>query len=216
MRRILVAGARYDRLTLIYEDGRSTDGHVRWRCRCDCGVLKSIVGKDIGRSIHSCGCLQRELTAQRSLIHGEARRGRKTAEYHAWRDLIRRCEDRGRAQYKDYGGRGITVCRRWRVSYANFLADVGRRPAAGYSIERRNNHRGYGPGNCGWATRGEQGHNKRNNIWIEVDGIRKIQADWSRDNQIPVPIIIDRRRHGWSDEEAVTTPVMRPGQKRCL
>lgn len=75
--------------------------------------------------------------------------------------MIDRCELKSGGQYKDYGGRGITVCARWRHNYLVFLADMGRKPSPELTLERINNNRGYYPSNCKWATRIEQRKNSR-------------------------------------------------------
>lgn len=75
--------------------------------------------------------------------------------------MIDRCENRDREEWPDYGGRGITVCLRWRESFPAFLADMGRRPSPEYSIDRRDNDGNYEPGNCRWATASEQTENQR-------------------------------------------------------
>lgn len=81
-----------------------------------------------------------------------------------------RCNNPNSAQYADYGGRGIRVCRRW-DNFAAFMADMGPRPV-GTTIERNDNDRDYEPGNCRWATRLEQTLNRRSTIWVDVDGER--------------------------------------------
>jgi hypothetical protein len=92
--------------------------------------------------------------------HGEGNRP-WTPEYRAWCDLRARCNNPNFKQWADYGGRGIKVCDRW-ASYAAFLADMGRRPSPKHSIDRWPNPDGdYEPGNCRWATRKEQRHNRR-------------------------------------------------------
>jgi hypothetical protein len=109
-----------------------------------------------------CGCLNRELVVQRHLKHGEAKL--RTAEYRAWASMLDRCNNPNRKHYKYYGGRGIKVCERW-MTFANFLADMGRRPSPLHSIDRWPNPDGdYEPGNCRWATRMQQRHN-----WSGVD-----------------------------------------------
>lgn len=77
-----------------------------------------------------------------------------------WKAMIQRCTNPNDRRWKDYGGRGITVCQRWRESFEAFYADMGPRPD-GLSIDRVNNDRGYSPQNCQWATREQQARNKR-------------------------------------------------------
>lgn len=93
-------------------------------------------------------------------LHGEGRHGQRTPEYEAWLDMRWRCSTPSYKQWKDYGGRGITVCDRWLV-YSNFLADVGRRPSPLLTLDRIANDGNYEPGNVRWATRHEQQMNRR-------------------------------------------------------
>ena len=101
--------------------------------------------------------------------HGEAGNPRKgipaSPEYHSWQGMMDRCQNQKNRKYPLYGGRGITVCQRWRDSFEHFLADMGRRPGPGYSLDRYPDPNGhYEPGNCRWATILEQRHNRRPNI----------------------------------------------------
>jgi hypothetical protein len=100
---------------------------------------------------------------KRQTLHGEAisKGAPASSEYSCWLELRSRCRNPRHRRYKDYGGRGITVCERWDNSFENFLADMGRRPSRYHSIDRKDNDRGYSPGNCRWATREQQRNNQR-------------------------------------------------------
>ncbi len=110
------------------------------------------------------------------LRHGHARRSGSSPTWNSWRGMIKRCTEVTGPRYHDYGGRGITVCKRW-LKFENFLADMGERPA-GKTLDRRNNDKGYCKSNCRWATRQEQLANKRQRKDAHtVDGLTMRQ--WS-------------------------------------
>jgi hypothetical protein len=94
--------------------------------------------------------------------HGHnTRRYGKSPEYNSWDDMISRCYRPSHGSYKNYGARGIAVCQRWRDSFEAFLNDMGLKPSADYSIDRKDGNKGYAPDNCRWSTRHEQNSNRR-------------------------------------------------------
>jgi hypothetical protein len=120
--------------------------------------------------------------------------------------IIARCEDPENPAYDRYGGRGISICKRWRDAFADFYADMGPRPSRKHSIDRIDNDGNYEPGNCRWATHREQSRNQRTNLWLTLDGRRQIAADWSAELGISRPSITRRHQRGWTDEEVLLSP----------
>jgi hypothetical protein len=166
--KIEMIGLRFGRLLVIgeTESARAPCGKIRryYKVRCNCGVEKSTDGSGLrkGRT-KSCGCFHKEQLADGlGWKHGDAPAFKQAAEYRTRHDMIQRCENPKAGNYERYGGRGIRVCKRWRDSYPDFLADMGRKPTPQHSIDRYPDNDGdYEPGNCRWATTGEQGANKR-------------------------------------------------------
>lgn len=161
---------RFGRLIAVRNGRRDPRGRRRWHCVCDCGKPTTVYLFALRRgTTQSCGCLWRErmieagLGNEHRLMHGEARRGSKgqTAEYRTWRRMIERCENAANDSFEYYGGRGIKVCKRWRASFPAFLADMGRKPTPGHSLDRINNDGDYKPSNCRWSTASVQNNNRR-------------------------------------------------------
>jgi len=152
-----LAGQKFGRLTVLYRAGRSRNGSIIWRCRCDCGQEIESRAAVLGTNTKSCGCLQREQTAQRAYRHGDARSNdKKSPLYVCWCNIKTRClkpKDRG---FKNYGGRGITIAPQWVDDFRAFRdyinQNLGPKPN-GCTLNRVDNDQGYFPGNLRWSTR---------------------------------------------------------------
>lgn len=201
-RAIDLTGKRVGRLTVLSYSGR-VNGFARWLCRCDCGTERLFWRTQLcpGRT-QSCGCLRVESFVARNTKHGAC----DTPEYDAWKNMLARCYNKNGQEYRNYGGRGIVVCDRWRESFENFLADMGKRPGPKYSVERRKTNGNYSPENCYWATWREQSRNKRNNRLLTWAGETMTVTDWAERLGVSPGTIRSRIRYGWPVERIFTEP----------
>lgn len=129
-----------------------------------------------------------------------------TPEYRAWMHMKNRCLDNTNPQYKDYGGRGISVCEAWLASFQQFYADLGPRPN-GCSLDRINNNGNYEPANCRWATKIQQANNRTDNRFITYNNETLTLQQWSE--RLDMPHLWSRLARGWSMDQAVKTPYIR-------
>ena len=203
-------GLQFGRLTAVVRVANDSDGHCRWSCSCQCGktVVVSAHALRSGNTT-SCGCAKVEATIRRSTRHGHAKRGRCTTTYTSWQAMRQRCLYPKDRYFPAYGGRGITICPRWLESFANFLSDMGPRPA-GLSLDRKDNNGSYCPENCRWADGKTQARNSRNKHPLTYAGNTQTLAAWSETCGVSAPTIRARlSRLHWSTEKALTTPVRR-------
>lgn len=157
-------GDRFGRLTVVeLIPGSHITATVK--VRCDCGQEK-IIDRHNTKRTKSCGCLFRELAVFHGarlkirFKHGHRPRSGPSKTYNSWCAMIQRCHNNANQAFKYYGGRGITVCERWKSSFDAFLADMGERPAK-KSIDRIDVNGNYSPDNCRWSTHSEQMTNTR-------------------------------------------------------
>lgn len=199
-----LTGAEFDRLVVISRD-ENRNGKPAWLCRCECGNICVARGSDLSMGKHrSCGCLTRDAITKHGHTSRDSRKISPT--YRSWISMIQRCENPKATAFHRYGGRGITVCDRWRDSFDTFLEDMGERPE-GKTLDRKNDELGYFPGNCRWATRKEQSRNRCDNRLCEYNGEIKSVAEWCESLGMSEDVIRGRLRLGWPFEKIATTPV---------
>lgn len=210
MARLKLTGRRFGKLVVvrfIRVEGLTPCQRTVWLCRCDCGNTKEITGSKLTASrnrvgTRSCGCLKSEVTVARNYRHGMS----KTTIYNRWNAMLTRCNNPKNSHYKDYGGRGIKVCKKWK-QFVNFLADMGM-PQRGMTLERKNNNQGYNKRNCCWATRTAQARNSRKNRMVSAFGITKPFSEMAERFGIGQPALRARLDNlGWNAEDALTRPI---------
>lgn len=167
-----IKGKKYKSLTVLNITDKRIGGSVAWECICECGnkVLVSSGNLNSGHT-SSCGCHKKmtssKLCSKLFTKHGHAKSDKISGTYNSWKKMLDRCNNPKNNYYKNYGGRGISVCKEW-YDFNVFLADMGERPI-GKTIDRIDNNGNYEPLNCRWATNYEQHNNKSNNHIITYD-----------------------------------------------
>lgn len=170
-----IAGQLFGRLTAIKQH-KKYNGRWIWECLCSCGATTYLpVGALTTGHTKSCGCFFKEKTRMsKNKRHGETR----SLTYCKWANMKSRCLDINSTSYKVYGGKGITISKRW-MHYENFVEDMGRCPSKKYSLDRINNKKGYSKANCKWSTFREQALNRSMTIWFTKNGEKLCLKDWA-------------------------------------
>lgn len=211
-----LAGQKFGKLTIL-NDYRRDKGLTYWLCRCDCGdsIDKYIQYNNLkSGSTVSCGCIRDEIDINKK--HGYA----GTRIYTIWKNMIRRCINPKNSAYPDYGGRGIKVCSEWLIEdndegLRNFVNWAN---TSGYednlTIDRIDVDGDYEPCNCKWSTYQEQMNNKRNNVYIEINGTSKTLAEWARFSELPLKRIHSRISRGWKGQDIIKPITERVAKKQ--
>jgi hypothetical protein len=196
MIKLSVIGKKFNRLTIIGFSERKNNGKIMVLCLCDCGKEKSIDKSAVlcGHT-KSCGCIDALRFGFPPEQHNDNDRNSK--EYRAWRHIKGRCYNKNVKEYPRYGGRGITVCDRWRFSYLTFLSDLGRCPH-GYSLDRIDNNGNYEPGNCRWTDKYTQANNRRNNFMVSLPEGEVTLSNLARKTGINYGTLKGRLENGWT------------------
>ena len=195
----------FGRWTVLHFAGYDIKNHFAiWMCQCHCGTLRPVFASMlINGTSQSCGCLKKERLAVRMTTHGKY----KTPERSIWNSMIQRCHNPNDKAYKNYGGRGITVCDRWRDSFEAFYTDMGPRPAPRLTLERLENDGPYCKENCAWKTYAVQRRNTRANRILIYKGVSKCATDWAILLHMNRDTFFKRLRDEWTIDEIIETPV---------
>ena len=205
-----LSGQRFGRLTVICRAVGKYD-RPYYKCACDCGNEVVKRGKDlISGNTRSCGCLHKEQLAERNhknRVHG----GGHTRLYNIYSNMMNRCYNIKQAEYHNYGGRGVSICKEWRDSFVTFREWA---IANGYNdtltIDRIDVNGNYEPPNCRWITKAEQQFNKTNTRYFEYKGQKKCLAEWAEIFSMNKPTLYNRVYNlGWSIDKALETEVKR-------
>lgn len=178
-----LTGQVFNRLTVMKQTGINNHGDSTWLCKCNCGKETIVAGYRLRNGkTQSCGCLNKEITRNRSLTHGKS----KEKIYFVWKAMINRCTNNKNHNYKDYGGRGIKVCTEW-MNINNFIKWANSNGyKEGLEIDRINNDGNYEPSNCRWTTRKVQTNNCRRNIVVNIEGVSKTLKQWAEYSNLNV------------------------------
>lgn len=196
-------GDRFGRLVVLTPCfGRNRHKAIQVECLCDCGKVKIVLAQNLLRGhTLSCGCYHRQLPSR--YIHGLS----TSPEYAIWQGIKARCFTPSATGYKNYGGKGITVCERWK-DFTMFYEDMGPRPSPEHSIDRVDCGKGYSKDNCRWATRAQQANNTTTNRIITIDGVSRTASEWASEQGLRRQVIAGRLHAGWTEQRAVLTPLI--------
>lgn len=199
-------GNIYGKLTVL-QFAEMRRGLAYWHCRCECGTMTIVAGADLRKkSTVSCGC-------HRASAGG----GYKTTEYSSWKEMKARCYNQNDTGYHWHGGRGIRICKNWRHTFPQFLADMGKKPSTEHSIERIDNDGNYScgqceecvakgwPANCKWATDLEQRQNTRKTRLLTYNGETHGLREWARRLGISHCTLRSRLAKGWPIEKVFSS-----------
>lgn len=134
-----------------------------------------------------------------TLRHGHGKRTKKSPTYSTWSMMKHRCSCPSYDRYSYYGGRGITVCERWQI-FENFLEDMGERPA-GATLDRIDTNKGYSKDNCRWATKAQQQSNRRNCVFVTINGKTQTIKAWAEELGVPYKRVMGRKKRNWPIEK---------------
>ncbi len=217
-------GDKINRLTIkeIYSKNIGSQNKTYAKVECDCDaktIFDTLLTNIVNEHTKSCGCLkveiQRELARKRNYKHGKSSKNNRL--FRIWCGMKARCYIPSSTGYKNYGGRGVSICDEWRYDFLVFEKwAIENGYENSLTIERKNVNGNYEPDNCSWISKKQQSRNTRDSLWITAWGENKVLADWGIDDRckIAVGMVCYRIHQGWKPETAISTPPLMTG--RCF
>ena len=187
-------GEKFGRLTVLRMSDKKSGRKTYWVCQCECGNIKEVRSDCLG-VVNSCGCLKKE----QDKVNLEANHRHKfsgTRLYNEWQGIKKRCIDKTNKRYKDYGGRGITICSEWLVPDNFFEWAIKNGYNDSLTIDRIDNDGNYEPSNCRWVDNKTQSNNRRSNILINYSGKIQTLKQWCEELNINYKRSCDRYKRG--------------------
>lgn len=191
-----LTGQRFNMLTVLGLDSRKP---VYWKCKCDCGGETRVTTGNLRQGkVKSCGCL--------SHIGNTKHNMHNTKLYSKYSGMLRRCNNKNEKSYKNYGGRGISVCPEWSHSFMSFYHwAINNGYQDGLTIDRIDNNGNYCPENCRWVDNKTQSNNRRSNRIYTMDGKTQNLSQWCKEYDMDYSRVRNRiLKNGWPFEEAIT------------
>ena len=193
-----LTGQKFGRWTVLSLHHKNKKWRTNfWLCKCECGTIKIVNGNNLTQHKSlSCGCYARE---QNSLNHQLCKDKLRTKIYNSWTNMKKRCLDKKNCMYKNYGYRGITICKEWLDDFQNFYNwAIANGVSLELTLDRIDVNGNYEPSNCRWATYSQQANNKTNNHFITYKDKTMSLSDWARELQINYDYLKNKIKKGYT------------------
>lgn len=215
-RRIDIVGNKYNRWTVISYAGKNRHGNVMWECKCECGTVKAVMGSSLkGGKSKSCGCYNVERAIEqgkKNKKHGMSR----NRLHRIWCNIKSRCNNPNVRSYEFYGKKGIRVDAVWDdfIDFKKWSLDNGYNDEL--TLDRIDYNGNYSPNNCRWIPMNEQYFNRSDNVYIEVEGERKVLTELAREHDLKPSLLLERYRNGSRTIEELIRPLYFNNKKNFI